>query len=715
VKRIQATVIAGLLLLMLILPQLTLAAGPGISNVVVLDCTSTTATIFWTTNTTSDSRVNYGTTTPLSKHVDKTEDVTHHYIILEVLEPDTKYFFAVESNGERSPADPSEYYSFTTLAPTEYRITLDNACGVCGELVIEPDGKRRCGEVIEVTAVVAAEGDYRICWDSRKSGNVKGTFHAAAAGIYTLAFYMPEAKKGIHNVYLTNTFYDDLGTNAVAEFEVFPSVKIEEVDSEDKDPMKGPVGTEVTINGYGFKASQDIRVSFEGTVIKTDKADTVGSWDVPYTIPATPGGASTFEVEAEESSGVWVCWVSKYFTVTPKITVTPSSGTVGQAIEISGTGFKGEEEGIEVTFDGEVVKPITYPDVDEHGSWSAVIPVPPLQGGGYPIGASGESTRARDVEGIEGFTVSPGVWVEPPGLAYYVGDTITVAGGGFEPGETGIDVYFEGQVVAADITAEIDGCWETSFVLPASTYGENTVWALGDVTARVETTLTAKAKIESISPEEGAPGDSVTLSGSGFSGSKNLTVTVGGVAASGSMQTQSNGNVNITFRVPKGSAEGKQKVVVTDEGGVTATAPVDFTVKEKIISTTPLPISPKDSTLRSGEVTFRWQGVTGNTGYTYTLEISKTAGSGNIWSKSGIEESSYTLTKTESVDEALEKGTYYWRVKIVDDYGNESAWSDSVEFTVSPIPTWVWVVVGVVVLVVLMVVAYRETKFKVTK
>jgi hypothetical protein len=52
---------------------------------------------------------------------------------------------------------------------------------------------------------------------------------------------------------------------------------------------------------------------------------------------------------------------------------------------------------------------------------------------------------------------------------------------------------------------------------------------------------------------------------------------------------------------------------------------------------------------------------------------------------------------------------------MVDNYGNKSPWSDFIEFRVSPIPTWVWVVVGLVVLVVLMVVAYRETKFRVTE
>ena len=475
------------------------------------------------------------------------------------------------------------------------------------------------------------------------------------------------------------------------------------------------MGTEVTLNCYGLTASQDTRVTlFQGEVqkgeVKTGKADAKGSWPISYTIPPTPAGGYTFEVEGKEGT-VWVNWVSKYFEVTPKITATPSSGTVGQTIKIDGTGFASEEEDIEVTFDGEVVKPSTYPDVDENGSWSVVIAVPPLQSGTYAIDASGKLTRARDVPDVE-FILSPGIWVEP-GLAY-VGDTITVTGGGFEPEETGIKVYFEGTVVATGITAREEGSWETSFALPTSTFGGHTVSASGDITKpAVTTTLNTKAKIEELSPVEGAPGDSVSLTGSGFSGNKKLTVTVGGVAVPVNMQTQTNGNVNITFRVPKGSTVGERTLVVTDEGG--ATNSTAFTVTKKTLSTTPLPISPKDSTLRSGEVTFKWQGVTGDTGYTYTLEINTTAGSGNIWSKSGIAESSYTLTDTETVTEALPKGTYYWRVKIVDDYGNESAWSDSSKFTVSPIPTWVWVVVGVVVLVGLMVVAYRETKFKVTE
>jgi hypothetical protein len=250
------------------------------------------------------------------------------------------------------------------------------------------------------------------------------------------------------------------------------------------------------------------------------------------------------------------------------------------------------------------------------------------------------------------------------------------------------------------------GCWESFFTLPTSTYGSHTVSASGDITQpSVTSTVNTKARILEISPVEGAPGDSVSLHGDGFHSGQGLTVSVGGVAASGDMSSQSNGNVDISFRVPKGTVEGQQTVVVTDEGG--ASESVAFTVTKKTLSVIPLPISPKGSTLRSGMVTFRWQGTTGSTGYSYTLEVS---GEGSTWSKS-LAESTYTLTE----DEALGKGTYHWRVKVVDDYGNEGPWSESIEFRVSPIPTWVWVVVGLVVLIVLLVVAYRETKFRVTE
>jgi len=719
VKRIQATIIAGLLLLILILPQLALAAGPVISNVSYTVNEPTAANITWTTNNLSDSRVNYGTTPTSGGVVNivyNSSYVTSHFIRLEGLLPDTTYYFEVQStnpSGYSKDDNGEEYYSFRTSPPPVgyYLITLNPVCGVCGEIV----EAGVCDEIIEATAIVSAPGTntYHICWDARTEAGVVETFTTTGAGTNILTFFMPEAKKGIHTVYLTDITYAE---KAQATFEVRPSVKIAPEEQE------GSVDTAVTLNGYGFDASQDIRVKFKDTVVNTTKANTVGSWNVTYTILDTPGGGYVFKVEAKEGTGLWVNWVSKDFEVTPKITASSSSGTVGDTIEVSGTGFAGEEEDVDVTFDGEVVEPNTPIVVGQDGSWEATIVIPPLHRGDHYIDASGESTRASDVHDVK-FVVGAGILVElvePTGP--YVGDTIIVKGGGFATSETGIRVYFDGAPVTQTFNAKGDGTWETSFVLLASSYGPHPVSASGTRTAAVTTTLSTKAKIESISPVEGAPGDSITLTGNGFSSGNELTVTVGGVAAAEHAQIQTNGNVVINFHVPKGSLEGKQPVTATDQSGAAATALVDFTVTKKTLSTTPLPISPKNNTLRSGEVTFRWQGVTNSTGYTYTLEIytkgtNTTAGPGNIiWSKPGIPESSYKLTNTETTRETLDDpNTYYWRVKIVDDYGNVSPWSGYIKFKVAPIPTWVWVVVGLVVFVVLMVVAYRETKFKVTE
>jgi hypothetical protein len=710
VKRIQATIIAGLLLLILILPQLALAAGPVISSVSYTVNEPTAANITWTTNNSSDSRVNYGTDPTSGGVVNivyNSSYVNSHFIRLEGLLPDTTYYFEVQStnpSGTSVDNNGGEYYSFRTSPPPVgyYLITLNPVCGVCSEIV----EAGVCDEIIEATAIVSAPGTntYHICWDARTEAGVVETFTTTGAGANIVTFFMPETTKGIHTVYLTDITYAE---KAQATFEVRPSVKIAPEEQE------GPVDTAVTLNGYGFDASQDIQVKFKDTVITTTKANTAGSWNATYTILDTPGGDYVFKVEAKEGTGLWVNWVSKDFEVIPKITVTPSSGTVGQTIEVSGTGFADEEEDVEVTFDTEVVKPNTPIVVGQDGSWEATIVIPPLHRGDHYIDASGESTRARDVTDVK-FVVGAGILVElVESLGPYVGDTINVKGGGFATSETGIRVYFDGAPVTQTFNAKGDGTWETSFILPASSYGSHTIGASGAITTAATTTLSTKAKIESISPVEGSPGDSVTLTGSGFSSSNELTVTVGGVAAAEHAQTQANGNVVINFHVPKESPEGKQLVTAADQGGAAATAPVDFTVTNKILSTTPLPISPKNNTLRSGEVTFHWQGVTGDTGYTYTLEINTSASPGNIWSKPGNVGSTYTLAE----EEALPRDTYYWRIKIVDDYGNESPWSDYSEFTVAPIsiPTWVWVIVGVVVFVVLMVVAYRETKFKVTE
>jgi hypothetical protein len=178
-NRVWAGIAVGFLLLTLIVPHTALANGDGphISSVVVLGQTSTTAAIYWTTNTASDSRVNYGTnTTVLGNHEYDSAKVTTHLVELTGLTPGTTYYFEVvsaDASGTPSTDDNyGAYYQFTTLSVATYSIILDSVCGVCGDLI----EAGICGEIIGVTALVPTAGTYHICWDSPSAANVKATF-----------------------------------------------------------------------------------------------------------------------------------------------------------------------------------------------------------------------------------------------------------------------------------------------------------------------------------------------------------------------------------------------------------------------------------------------------------------------------------------------------------------------------------------------------------
>jgi hypothetical protein len=91
---------------------------PVITNVQSSGITHNSATITWDTDESSNSRVNYGTTTALGESEFSSAMVTSHSIALSDLLPETTYFFEVEStDGEGNTAtddNNGSYYSFTT-------------------------------------------------------------------------------------------------------------------------------------------------------------------------------------------------------------------------------------------------------------------------------------------------------------------------------------------------------------------------------------------------------------------------------------------------------------------------------------------------------------------------------------------------------------------------------------------------------------------------
>jgi hypothetical protein len=47
-------------------------------------------------------------------------------------------------------------------------------------------------------------------------------------------------------------------------------------------------------------------------------------------------------------------------------------------------------------------------------------------------------------------------------------------------------------------------------------------------------------------------------------------------------------------------------------------------------------------------------------------------------------------------DEALIRGKYYWRVKAMDGAGNDSGWTQSIQFKAGLMPLWAFILIAIV-------------------
>jgi IPT/TIG domain len=128
-------------------------------------------------------------------------------------------------------------------------------------------------------------------------------------------------------------------------------------------PLEGPVGTNVTILGNGFGASQgSSTVSFNG-VLATPTA-----WSNTEIRVPVPAGATTGPIKICVAGK---CVSAGKFTVTPTITsVDPPEGAIGTEVMILGRTFGPTQGSSTVTFNGVLATPT---------SWSATkitVPVP---------------------------------------------------------------------------------------------------------------------------------------------------------------------------------------------------------------------------------------------------------------------------------------------------------------------------------------------------
>ena len=302
-------------------------------------------------------------------------------------------------------------------------------------------------------------------------------------GDFRVTFEVPESYSGEHRVFAE----DEDRIDAYKNFTVEPGLTVS--------PEEGPVGTRVTVEGQGFAEDEEdieLRYYLNGVdyeVIEDDiTADEYGSWQHSFQIPPSTQGSRRLDASGDESRLYQV--EDDFFEVTPGISIDKSSGSPGDTITMTGSGFEADERDITILFEEEAV--FTEIRADDMGYWQEDFEVPEMPTGEYSVNAEGEQTKKEDLSDLS-FEIEPGILLSPD--EGYVGTDLTVAGRGFAANE-GVVIMYEGSQVETARTNN-KGSFDVSFLVPESRHGARQVKAEDDA----ENEATAIFTMESDPPD----------------------------------------------------------------------------------------------------------------------------------------------------------------------------------------------------------------------
>jgi len=500
-------------------------------------------------------------------------------------------------------------------------------------------------------------------------------------GIFQLDFNIPEdAGPGKHTVRARAEWGSTLATNTFTVLE--PEISLS--------TRSGSVGSKLVLDGKGFYANKVVTVYYDTKILGTLTASFTGEFSYSFNVPGSTAGTHTIKASNAEDHSA-----SGKFEVIPRITINPVTGAVGSILEVSGNGFAAKSD-VSVFFQYDEV---AYARTTESGTFPmASFNVPSVPPGTYDVIVKDERGNTVKYE----FTITAGASIDQTTAS--VGSELTVSGTGFEAnGEIGIE--FDG-VAVATIAADSSGSFQIVLKVPASQHGEHIISVSDGVNTRQ-----LVFEIESEAPPVPAP----LLPGDG-SETKAATyfdwedVDDPSLPVRYQLQIASDGNFAFVV-MEKTLAE--SEYTLSDEmalAAVTEDSPYYWRIKAidgatnesewsvprsflVLAPPAPLPLLPEDGGEAEARAYFDWEDVTSlSPSVMYYLQVAAAEDFAElILEKDGLTESEYTVTEEEKLAAVKKNAPYYWRVRAVDDNGNESEWSAPSSFTVGfylALPNW---------------------------
>jgi RHS repeat-associated protein len=341
-------------------------------------------------------------------------------------------------------------------------------------------------------------------------------------------------------------------------------------------PYQGEVGTQVTITGNAFGATQGTStLTFNGQAPAS-----ISSWGNTKIVATVPVTATTGPVLVTVN-GVNSNVTFSFTVPGPSITFSnPTGGTVGTQVTITGSGFQANQRNSTVTFNGVAATPTSWSDTQ------IVTTVPP--------GATTGSLVVT-VNGVGGGWAFP-FEVPQPVIAGVTppeappGGVVTISGSGFGPSyyysPDGGNSYISTAAAYLNGTyLSIDSWSDTAIkvVVPGSaTSGTLTVTRFDATSNGQPLQVEGLPTVTAISPAFAPVNGTVTITGTGF-GSTQSNSSVhfwGGTLAAGPTATVTSwSDTMIVASVPPGTTTGGVSVFVAGQNGPSSNFTLSTTVQ----------------------------------------------------------------------------------------------------------------------------------------
>jgi hypothetical protein len=204
-------------------------------------------------------------------------------------------------------------------------------------------------------------------------------------GAWSTSFDPPEFAKG---EYYIGAFSNSTKASEIGEqkFIIGPFAKME--------PDSGPVGSAITIDGFGFRTSEDgITITWDNKIYVCNLvAGVKGTFNKTLNIPPATQGHHLVGVYGSDFTPKGII-PTMDFNITPNVQLLPASGNRGTRVTVNGTGFsKGET--INLSYEGSILN--TNVVTDDQGSFSIDFTVPPSADKENKITAAGTAGNSAE-------------------------------------------------------------------------------------------------------------------------------------------------------------------------------------------------------------------------------------------------------------------------------------------------------------------------------